>query len=231
MELKAHTIKNISFITHDTFLLQIDLSAKDFRYKPGDYCYIQNKSSTLPDEQRPFSIASSPTEKTHIEFCIKIYGDWTRQLSRLQPGQTLYLSDSQSDAHLVDEDYIVFLVGGVGIAPVMSMIRYLVDTHSTKQIVLLYGNKTERDIIYKEKLHNVSRVNPNIRVIHVLSEEADFSDWKGERGLLSVSLIRDAVNVHNNPIFYIYGNPMFVNLARSIVSHMHLSDNVVTRRK
>lgn len=220
MELKAHTIKNISFITHDTFLLQIDISAKDFRYKSGDYCYIQNRTSTLPNEQRPFSIASSPTETSFIEFCIKIYGDWTRQLSTLQPGQTLYLSDPQDDSHLVDEDYLVFLVGGVGIAPVMSMIRCLVDTHSTKEILLIYGNKTERDIIYRKELHQITSRHPDLKVVHVLSEEPADSAWKGERGFFTKELLEKEVDLSKHPYFYTYGNPMFLQIARKLVSQL-----------
>lgn len=218
MELKAHTIKNISFITHDTFILHIDISESGFQFKSGDYCFIQNKFSATPEEKRPFSIASSPTDTSQIEFCIKIYGDWTRQLSTLRPGQLVYVSDPQDDSHLVDEDYLVFLVGGVGIAPVMSMIRYLVDTHSTKQIILIYGNKTERDIIYRSELNKIISQYSYIQVVHVLSEEPADSVWKGERGFLTEELLLREVDLSKHPYFYSYGNPMFLQIAHTLVS-------------
>ena len=147
MEYTSFEIRAISFVTPDTFILQVNQKNPRYEYSSGQYCYIQNPQALTPDESRPFSIASSPVMSAYVEFCVKIYGEWTRQLSQLKPGEHVLLSAPQNDTRLVEDPYIVFLVGGVGIAPVMSMLRYVVHTGINKNITFIYGNKTEKDII------------------------------------------------------------------------------------
>lgn len=220
MEYTTHKITSLSFITHDTFILQVNNSEFSLIYSSGEYCYIKNPRALTPEEERPFSIASSPLNTSYIEFCIKIYGEWTRQLSQLTPGTEILVSSPQKDIALVDVDYLIFLVGGVGIAPVMSMVRCLIDRGSKKDIVILYGNKTEKDIIYREELKAISLAHPHIHIVHVLSEEPEHSNWKGERGFLTHELLSREVDLNRNPYFYMYGNPMFLKIAKKLVDEI-----------
>ena len=220
MEYISFRIRAISFTTTDTFILQVEQKNPVYEYSSGQYCYIRNPQSTTPDESRPFSIASSPNTSTYIEFCVKIYGDWTRQLSRLKPGDHVLLSPPQDDTRLVADPYIVFLVGGVGIAPVMSMLRHVVHTSINKNITFIYGNKTEKDIIYRQELESISRSHPEIHIVHILSEEPADSEWKGERGFLTKELVQKYVDITKNPHYYLFGNPVFLSIAREIVSKL-----------
>jgi NAD(P)H-flavin reductase len=220
MEYTSFEIRAISFVTPDTFILQVNQQNPRYEYSSGQYCYIQNPQSLTPDESRPFSIASPPLASASIEFCVKIYGEWTRQLSQLKPGEHILLSLPQDDTKLVDNPFLVFLVGGVGIAPVISMLRHVVYTGISKNITVMYGNKTAKDIIYRQELESIASAYREIKIIHILSEEPDDSNWKGERGLLTNELVRKYVDITKDPFYYIYGNPIFIGIAKAIVSNL-----------
>ena len=75
---------------------------------------------------------------------------------------------------------LVFIAGGVGITPIVSMLRYLKETDDLRPVLLLYGNKTERDILFREEL---DALPDHVETVHILSEPAD--DWQGPRGYVT----------------------------------------------
>lgn len=231
MEYTPYPITLISFLTHDTFILRVERRDASITYLPGDYSYIKNPHALTPLEERPFSIASSPTNTSYIEFCIKIYGDWTRQLSQLNPGALIHLSLPQHDTTLANTYTIVFLVGGVGIAPVMSMLRYIIDKRLKKEIIIIYGNKTEKDIIYLQELNDISASHPEVHITHILSEEPDGSPWKGKRGFITRDNILNASTDLRGASFYIFGNPVFITFALQALHELNIGEDRIINRK
>ena len=72
MKYISYRIKSLVYITHDTFVLQVYQSKPPLCYVAGDYCYIRNPIGNESDISKPFSIASTPTQKEYNEFCIKV---------------------------------------------------------------------------------------------------------------------------------------------------------------
>jgi ferredoxin-NADP reductase len=77
----------------------------------------------------------------------------------------------------------VFIAGGIGITPLMSNLRHMRDTGADRRVLLLYANKTEADIIFREELDRMTEQDkPQVEVVHILTRPG--SDWEGEIGRL-----------------------------------------------
>ena len=80
---------------------------------------------------------------------------------------------------------LVCVVGGIGITPVRAMIRHLADAGDGRRVLLIYGNKTEADIVFRDEFDAIAAgAAPRLRVVHVLSQLGD--GWEGETGRLSL---------------------------------------------
>jgi ferredoxin-NADP reductase len=88
-----------------------------------------------------------------------------------------------------DERDLVFIAGGIGITPLMSMLRHMRREGSGHDVLLLYGNVGERDIVFREELANIQAgTAPRLQVVHVLSRAG--AEWQGERGRIDAAMIR-----------------------------------------
>ncbi|MGE5293312.1 MAG: ferredoxin--NADP reductase, partial [Solirubrobacterales bacterium] len=83
--------------------------------------------------------------------------------------------------------HFLFIAGGVGITPIMSMLRYLRDTGDDRPAVLIYGNKTADDIIFASELDQMA---DHVRIVHVLSRPD--AAWTGPKGHITRAIIEES---------------------------------------
>jgi NAD(P)H-flavin reductase len=124
-----------------------------------------------------------------IAFVIKEAGDFTRSLGQVRPGTTAYVDGPHGNLTL-DRRHgkgIALLAGGVGIAPLISMLRELARSGDPRPIVLVYGNRAADQIVYRDELDALAK-RENVSVVHVLSEPPP--GWTGLVGQLDAERIR-----------------------------------------
>lgn len=185
--------------------------AVPFKFSPGNYVFLKNPEY-LPDEQHPFSIASSPIDDKQLAFCIKIYGDWTREFVNKNIGDTVLVSEPQGNFVWDDTDsYAVFLLGGIGISPIMSMLRYMYGTDQAPTITMIYGNRTPETIAYNSELKELEEKMPHFNVVHVFSHIDADHPWQGYRGFVTDEIVKNEVDLDKKPTFYIIGPPIFID--------------------
>ena len=80
----------------------------------------------------------------------------------------------------------VFLAGGVGVTPIMSMLRTLADRGDKRPLMFFYGNPTWEDVIYREEIEELEK-RLNLKVVHVLEHAPQ--GWQGEKGFISASVL------------------------------------------
>jgi ferredoxin-NADP reductase len=78
-----------------------------------------------------------------------------------------------------DAKRLVFIAGGIGITPFMSMLRYIRDRKLKKELILFWANKMEKDIAFRDELEKMAAEMPSLRAIHILSRQ---ENWPGEKG-------------------------------------------------
>jgi predicted ferric reductase len=139
-------------------------------------------------EQHPFTIASSAAHPQRLGFTIKELGDFTSSIGQMKPGTAAYL-DGPYGAFTIDESSraIVMSAGGIGITPMMSIIRTLRDERDQRPLLLIYAVHSLDCAVYGEELCAATAAM-NLRIVHVLEQPPD--DWTGERGYITRDLLQ-----------------------------------------
>lgn len=198
--------------THNTTTLSLLPEKGDrFRYLPGQFMFLTFLSPVLPIEEHPFTISSSPSQGERLSATIKSAGDFTAKIRRLRTGDHVLIDGPHGNFTFLAHSHshrLVFIAGGVGITPLMSMLRFLRDTGDRRLVRLIYANRTEADIIFREELERM-QAEINLRLIHVISRPS--AAWKGESGRLSRELLAHLVENDREGAFYVCGPPALMN--------------------
>ncbi len=156
---------------------------QEFKYKPGQFGFFK----IFVDghrEEHPFSIASAPESNGLVSVTIKELGDFTSKMKKLRVGDQLIIDGPYGEFSYVKyprEKQFVFIVGGIGITPVMSMLRHLKMHQPHSDVLVLWGMRTIKDFIFKEEITDMLNAMPNLEVIPVVSHDVHY---EGEHGFI-----------------------------------------------
>ena len=141
------------------------------QYKAGQFVWLNLGHSPFSIYENPFSISSAPASGRNLSFLIKELGDSTRLIGNTREGTTAYLDGPHGNlvASNRKEPGIALIAGGVGIAPLLGILRQLEIENDPRDTVLVYGNRAENRIAYRDELETLSR-DHGTKVVHVLSE-------------------------------------------------------------
>ena len=150
-------------------------------YKAGQFAWANFGHGAFSLSENPFSIASAPSAGPEVSFLIKELGDTTNRIGDLRPGTRAYLDAPHGHMTLAgrSEPGIALIAGGVGIAPMMGILREMRATGDSRPSVLLYGNRHAGQIACPAELEGFAR-NPGTEIVHILSEPD--ADWAGLTG-------------------------------------------------
>ncbi|MGW1616079.1 FAD-binding oxidoreductase [Streptomyces sp. NPDC002285] len=177
-------------------------------FRAGQYISLDVRVGGV-STNRAFSLSSSPTQRDHYDLTVR------RLPSGLVSG---YLLDEVSVGDrftsggpmgtfthdpLFHGDDVVFLAGGSGVAPAMSMIREIVELGLPRRMTLLYGSRRSDDIIFKDELDAIEQEHPNIVVHHVLAENEP--GWTGAVKPLDAALIGELAGPLAGRMAYLCG--------------------------
>ncbi len=191
-------IQDIENLTHDTLRLKTE-KPEGFGFRPGQATEIAINKDEYRNEKQPFSITSTPADD-HLEFIIKVYPEHegtTDKMQELKPGDELILEGVFGNIAYRGEG--VFIAGGSGVTPFVSILR---DLHKNGRVAtnrLIFGNKTFGDIILGEELDLML----GERLTHVLSAE---QVEKIPHGRINKDFLRSHVN-GNKTFYYLCGPP------------------------
>lgn len=165
---------------------------RGMRFLPGQFGWLSLGRAPWRAGEHPFSFSNAPSASGHVEVTIKALGDFTRGVADTAVGTTAYLDGPYGvfsvDLHSKAPGFF-FLAGGIGIAPIMSMLRALADRGDPRPLRLLYGNRTWEQVTFREELGELEE-RLDLHVTHVLQEPPE--GWSGEVGLPSPELVRRA---------------------------------------
>jgi predicted ferric reductase len=151
-------------------------------YKAGQFVWLNIGHSSFSMKENPFSISSAPATGPEISFMIKELGDFTRTIGQTESGTRAYLDGPYGSLSVEgrNEPGVALIAGGVGIAPLLGILRQARLTDDPRKIKLIYGNRVADQIAYREELDAED-------VTYVVSEPTE--TWGGETGFIDAALI------------------------------------------
>ena len=158
---------------------------------------------------RPYSISSSPRQRAFYDITIRRVEDGFVSnvlLDGTRVGDTLEASSPTGNFHfnpLFHSPDMVCLAGGSGVTPFMSMIREIAEAGLDRRLTLLYGSRSEDDIIFAEELEGIAARHENIRFVPVISVPG--AGCRHRTGFLTAALIREVLGDTGGRTFYLCG--------------------------
>jgi len=181
-------VDDIKDLTYDIKFLRLKIiGSKRIRFKPGQYIQIWIPGT---NEYRAYSIASSPSMDDAIELIIRLVpgGLCSTYVHKvLERGDTVKFIGPFGDFYLREENNreIIAIGGGCGMAPIRSIILYLIEKGMPRKFTYFFGARAKRDLYFTEELNEISLRYPNFSYIPALSEPLPEDNWPGEVGLIT----------------------------------------------
>ncbi len=157
-------------------------------FQPGQFAWLTLWNLPFAMKEHPFSISSSSENPARIHFTIKELGDFTRRIKNAVPEQIAYLDGPYGsfscDRHPAPG--YVFIAGGIGIAPIIGMLRTLADRKDSRPLILIYAYSSLERLTFHEEMEAL-RTRLDLQVIYVLQTPPE--KWQGEKGILTADII------------------------------------------
>ncbi len=214
-------------VTHDMRHLVLRLvEPREIKFFPGQYLDFAVPGT---EENRSFSMANtSSREDGRLEFVIKIYPDglFSHFLdTEVKAGGRLDVTGPYGvftlrEGHDTD---LVFVGGGAGMAPILSLLRSMTERGITRRATYYYGARQRRDLCFDKELRALEDSLPGFRYIPALSEPTEQDAWDGE-----VGLITDVVARHESDLRgadgYVCGPPPMVDAAIATLTRLRMPE-------
>lgn len=217
LQMKKRPWKIVSVTEEVDTIWSIELepvSHSGMRFKAGQFVWITLGNTPFRMQQHPFTISSAPSENI-IRLTIKALGDFTSEIENLEPGTTAFVEGPYGnftlDASI--KTHNVFINGGIGITPTMSILQDLRSKQDQRQTTVIYGTPSFELTPFFEELKVLSS-ELNLKVVHVFEEAPD--DWDGETGFITEEIMkRQLPDDISNCEFFVCGPPPMMDMAES----------------
>jgi predicted ferric reductase len=186
-------------------LAACDGSDEEWDFSPGQFAWLRLRRS-VTGEEHPFTIASSPHLPGRVEFTIRHAGDFTRSIHRLRPGQPVWI-DGPHGSFTSDVpacEGVVMIAGGVGITPMMSMVRAAADRGDSRPHRLVVVARSHEDLLFREELGYL-RDELDLEVTEVLRRP--HPGWAGHTGEINVGLLTAVLGGEHQYLDYFLCGP------------------------
>ena len=209
-----YRVVNVAPETYDVCTLTLE--GPRMAYKPGQFLIVQLVRDGRASSPHPFTLASSPT-RDRLAISVKASGDFTRTIPDTQPGDLAYVDAPYGAFSFLNHDApnLVLIGGGIGITPFMSTLRYLYDKKLQRNVVVIWGNKTERDIAFRDEIDRMASEMGSCKVVHCMSSQ---EDWPGEKGYVTADLLERHLGGVEHPEVFVCGPPVMMN---GVIAALH----------
>ncbi len=199
-----------------------------FSFKPG-----QAVDLTLSDPANPvhtFSIVSAPFED-ELVFATRMRDSAYKQVLRALPPGAPARIDGPWGSFVLHKDGkrpAVFVAGGIGITPFMSMLRHAAHEQAPRDLLLLYSNRRPEDAAFLGELQGMQAANRRFRLVATMTELGKSREpWTGETERIDAAFIRRGIGAFVDPVYYVVGPPAMVEGMRKVLEGMGIDDEDV----
>lgn len=200
-------------------------TAESFEFKAGQFA----EYSAFGEGESTFCIASSPTRKDFLECSFKVYGKVTQALHRLNTGDTIGIRGPYGNWFPLDElkgKNIIFIAGGIGIAPVRCVIDNVLDLRNDfKDLTIICGARSVRDLIYKQEIKEW-KARADLKTIITVDPGGETTSWDGEIGFVPAVVEKIAPSSDNTAVI-LCGPPVMIKFTMPVLTNLGFRDEDV----
>jgi len=195
----------------------------DFQFRPGqsmDLTLLNPPETDAEGNTRAFSIASAPFESDLMIATRMRDTAFKRVLRKATPGLQVKIAGPSGSfvLHRKSEKPAVFLAGGIGITPFLSIIRQAGHEKSPHHIYLFYSNRRPEDVAFLNLLSEETKRNPNFQLIATMTKmDRSHREWTGEIGHVTKDMLAKHLASLQGPIYYLAGPPAMVAALRRML--------------
>lgn len=201
-----------------------------FTFKPGQAIEL-----ILPDQQgvaenlrHAFSIVSAPFQDDLVIAMRMRDSMYKRTLKALPVGATVRIEGPFGSLTLHNNRSrpAVFIVGGIGITPCMSILRQVAKEQLPQHLVLMYSNRRPEDAAYLDELLALEAQSTHFRLVATMTQmDKSSRTWTGHRGLIDQDLLHQVTDELSAPLFYLIGPPEMVEAIRQTLNATGINDD------
>jgi ferredoxin-NADP reductase len=222
--IKQHLVKIKSFkhITHDVLQIVTE-KPQHYNFTPGQATEVAINKNGWQNEKRPFTFTCLP-DNDYLEFTIKTYPSHksvTNELLQLGKNDELILHDVFGAISYKGEG--VFIAGGAGVTPFISIFRYLQSNNEIGNNKLIFANKTKADIILEQEFKKLLGIN----FINILSDENVHGYAHGH---INKKFLK-ANSIDINQYFYICGPPAMIDSIEKQLVHLEVNKKHIVKEE
>ena len=223
------TIDAIVEETHDIRTLRLvfqdEQVRENFSFRAGQFA----EYSAFGAGEATFCIASSPTRKGYIECCFRAVGCVTEQLRRLEIGDTIGVRGPYGNSFPLEEFYgknLVFVAGGIALPPLRTVIWNCLDLREKfGDITIVYGARTEADLVYKRELAQWEE-RTDVRLVKTVDPSGNGPAWDGRVGFVP-TVLEEAAPSAENTIALVCGPPIMIKFTLPVLEKLGFADESI----
>lgn len=222
MELYTQKVESVKKVTHDVLSIVIG-KPPDYHFKPGQATEVSFNKPGWKEEKRPFTFTSTPADG-YLEFIIKIYPSHkgvTNELLKAKTGDELIIREPWGTIGYKGEG--VFIAGGAGVTPFISILRQLHSQNKIGNNKLIFANKTEADIINETEFRKMLDIN----FVNILSEE---KTGQYSNGLITTGFLRQIITDFNRH-FYLCGPQAMMDAVEKQLDILGVPGNLIVKEE
>jgi sulfite reductase subunit B len=209
---RSATIKRVEKLTESEIFFEIELDdKKSLNHMPGQFVEV----SIFGIGEAPISISSGPNDSPSFELVVRRVGNVTSHLLKMKPGDKIGIRGPLGngfDVKSFEKKHLLLSAGGLGIAPMRSLIQYVLDKKNRKNfkdIIILYGAKQPKAIIFKDEIGEWCKI-PDVRCELTVDQCSESECWTGCTGLITTLYPKIQLDKYDseNTIAVIIGPPV-----------------------
>lgn len=228
-----YRVVSIDRIAERTWELVIEpYQGEAIEFAPGQFVWLTLGRSPFAITEHPFSISSCPAERPRLGFAIKENGDFTGAIGTVAAGTRAYIDGPHGNV-IVPSGHaggVTFIAGGVGLAPIMSILRQMRVDGDRRKLELIYGNRIAEQIMYESELEAMA-AELDLTVHYTLSEPP--AGWTGKTGVIDEALLTEllASASPDNRLYVVCGPTPMIDNVQDILGRLDVPGSRVLFEK
>ncbi len=216
MERKVFLIKERKVEDEVLYLKLFPKDGKNLLFNSGQFVKFYSLNLKQTPSFRFYSINSTPFSQT-LDFSIKVVGRFSNYIASLEIGEEIGIEGPYGAFSFTDQKKMIFIAGGVGIAPIISALRNIHENKIKGTFILVFSNKNDKFPFYSELL-KLSE-NSSIKIIFTITRDPP-PNWKGEVGRFSEEMIHKCCPPLNGFSAFVCGPPQMALAAKECLINL-----------